>query len=128
MALTFPGRPPIRVGHASRQAAATAAGKLVRPTKKTLQFGQETAWQRVSSSWIEALRFVPVQRPSSGTRGGRTALGFVDMRTIKGKRRYRYGTRQLIGMRTYESWVVAASKGKWWWRYVTARYSPAVKF
>ncbi len=77
-----------------------------------------------SSSWIDALRFVPVTRQGNQ----KYALGFIDMRTRKGGRRYRYGNRKLISQDTYNRWLAGASKGKWWWRYVTRSYSPADPF
>lgn len=81
--------------------------------------GRGIAWRTVNSSWITALRWVPTYRQGNQS----LAYGYIDMRTKKNA--YRYGPG--ISQRSFNTWLVAASRGKYWWRYHTARWSPAVK-
>jgi hypothetical protein len=83
--------------------------------------GLNIRWTQVNSSWIDALRFVPVAR--EGNR--KYATGYVDMRVKGTGRRYRYGPG--VKQENFNTWIVAASKGKYWWRYFTRRWSPATK-
>lgn len=91
---------------------------------KTL--GRNVPWKAVPrSSWIAALRFIPVARVGNS----RYATGYVDMMVKKkprtGSGRYRYGPG--INQNSFNTWFIAASKGKYWWRYFTRRWSPAQK-
>lgn len=88
--------------------------------------GANVRWTPVYSSWIEALRFVPTGRQGNQA----LAYGYIDMKVKKrprnGTGRYRYGPG--ISQRSFNTWIVAASRGKYWWRYFTARWSPAQPF
>lgn len=78
-------------------------------------------WTPVTSSWIDALRFVPTER--IGNR--KYATGYIDMRVKWRGKRYRYGPG--IKQESFQTWIMAASRGKYWWRYFTKRWSPAQK-
>lgn len=81
--------------------------------------GRGIAWTPVNSSWIQALRWIPTEREGNQ----RYASGYIDMRTKKNAYRYGPGIRQT----SFQTWLVAASRGKYWWRYFTRRWSPARK-
>lgn len=76
-------------------------------------------WTPVNSSWIRGLRFVPTER--IGNR--KYTTGYIEMQVHYQNRRYRYGPG--IKQESFQTWVVAASKGRYWWRYFTQRFSPA---
>lgn len=82
--------------------------------------GRGIAWVSVRSSWILALRFVPTGRQGNQ----KYADGYVDMMVKYQRRCYRYGPVQ-GGQRSFNTWRVAASRGKYWWRYWTRKWSPA---
>lgn len=85
-------------------------------------------WIGVRSSWIRALRFVPVARG----RGPhlvqpKRIVGYVDMRVKYEGREYRYGDGTNIYLLQFKDWRTAASKGIFWWTRWTKMYSPAVR-
>jgi hypothetical protein len=91
--------------------------------------GDLSDWHLVSSSWIGALRFVPLGTkipPGEPITNPRSLAGYVDMKVHNTKYPiYRYGPGVKWG--EFDKWVDAASKGKFWWRIWTARWSPAQK-
>jgi hypothetical protein len=82
--------------------------------------GPGIAWVPVRSVWIAALRWVPIGRRSPTAY---LAEGYIDMLVHYQNRAYRYGPG--ISQRQFNTWRVAASRGKYWWRYFTRRWSPA---
>lgn len=98
----------------------TGRGPGARP-KTDEDLGRNVAWVPVRSSWIAALRWVPTGRK---TATAYLAEGYIDMKTRPPyQRAYRYGPG--ISQRQFNTWRVAASRGKYWWRYFTRRWSPA---
>jgi len=84
--------------------------------------GRGIPWTDTTGSWIVALRWIPTDR--IGNRY--LASGYIDMMTAKPyQHAYRYGPG--ISQRSFNTWLVAASRGKYWWRYFTRRWSPARK-
>lgn len=108
-----------RTGTDASPTEARPASRLAVERLEHWEPGRGIAWTPVSSSWIEALRWVPTER--EGNR--RYATGFIDMRTKDHAYRYGPGIKQ----QSWQTWLVAASRGKYWWRYFTRRWSPARK-
>lgn len=93
----------------------------VQPLEKG-EKGKGVAWHDTVSSWITGLRFIPTARVGNQA----LASGYIDMRTgPRYRHAYRYGPG--ISQRSFNTWLVAASRGKYWWRYFTRRWSPARK-
>jgi len=77
-------------------------------------------WHHVDSSWIKALRFVPVSVGAT-----RQVTGYVDMWVYWKGRKYRYGMQKLVYHHRFSDWIETASKGKFWWYRWTVEWSPA---
>lgn len=84
--------------------------------------GANRRWTRTpGSSWIWGLRYVPGER----TNNRKYTTGSIDMKVKNGGQVYRYGPG--INEESFLTWINAASRGKYFWRYWTRRWSPATK-
>lgn len=94
--------------------------KAADPNDETTE--RVNVWVAVRSSWIRALRFVPVGRGAKNR-----LVGYIDMKVKYEGREYRYGDGKDIYLLQFKDWRTAASKGIFWWTRWTRNYSPAVR-